>query len=335
MIVLVTGASGFLGGRIAQLLAKRGVEVRALVRHGRDMPHLTGTQVQIQSGDLSDPNSLSRAVIGVSHVIHCAACSTDWAPWPVFFESNVTGVENLVRAAARQPRLERFLHVSTTDVYGYPESPCDESHPLTDVALPYNRSKCMGEQLIWDGAKEFGLPLTVVRPATIFGPRGKAFVIDIARLIRQQTMAVIDGGRVPGGFCYVDNAANGIIQAATHPSTEGQAYNLTDGTGVTWRRYVDTLADALGERRPWINLPSKVAFATARAFETAHRFLRLSGNPLLTRHAVFLLSRNQEYPIQKAQRDFEFSPEISFEEGMARSAAWLQLANRSSAGTLD
>jgi nucleoside-diphosphate-sugar epimerase len=327
MIVLVTGATGFLGGRVAQLLADRGVEVRALVRKGRDVRHLTGTRIQILDGDLSDTESLSRAVAGVSHVIHCAACSTDWAPWPVFFESNVTGVANLVRAAARESRLERFLPVSTTDVYGYPKSPCDESHPLTDVALPYNRTKCMGEERIWNGAKELGLPVTVVRPATIYGPRGKAFVIDIARLLRQRTMAVIDGGRVRGGFCYVDNAATGIIQAATHPNTEGQAYNLTDATGVTWRQYVDTLADVLHERRPWINLPSKAAFAAASAFEAAHRNLRLGGNPLLTRHAVFLLSMDQEYPTEKARRDFGFSPEISFQEGMARTAAWVQSTN--------
>jgi oxidoreductase len=327
MIVLVTGASGFLGGRVAQLLAADGVEVRALVRKGRDVHHLTGTRIQFVPGDLSNTESVTTAVKGVSHVIHCAACSTDWAPWRLFFESNVTGVANLVRAAAHESRLERFLHVSTTDVYGYPKFPCDESHPLTDVALPYNRSKCMGEERLWAGAKEFGLPVTVVRPATIYGPRGKAFVIDIARLLRQRSMAVVDGGCVRGGFCYVDNAATSIIQAATHPSTLGQAYNLADATGVTWRQYVDALADAVGARRPWINLPSKAAFAIARAFETAHGRLRLPGTPLLTRHAVFLLSRDQEYPVEKARRHFGFAPKTSFKEGMARTAAWLQSAD--------
>jgi nucleoside-diphosphate-sugar epimerase len=324
MTVLLTGASGFLGGRVAQLLDSRGASVRVLVRQGRDLRHLVGTRVEVIQGGLCDEESLARAVRGASHIIHCAGCSTDWAPWPVFFESNVTGVENLLRAAAGESRLERFLHVSTTDVYGYPNHPCDESHPLTDVNLPYNRSKCMGEQRVWDTARDIGLPVTVVRPATIYGPRGKAFVADIAKLIRQGSMAVIDGGRAPGGFCYVDNAANGIIDAAMHPLTQGQSYNLSDGTGVTWREYVDALADALGRRRPWINLPSSVAFALAGAFEATHRHLRLAGNPLLTRHGVLLLSRNQEYPIDKAQRDFGFAREISFPEGIARSATWVK-----------
>jgi nucleoside-diphosphate-sugar epimerase len=324
MLVLVTGASGFLGARVAKLLDDRGVETRVLVRRGRDLRHLSGTRLQIIESDLSNPESLSRAVRGASHIIHCAACSTDWAPWGVFFDSNVRGVENLVRAAADESRLQRFLHVSTTDVYGYPEHPCDESHPLTDVGLPYNRSKCMGEERVWGGAREFGLPITVVRPATIYGPRGKAFVIDIAKLIRQRTMAVIDGGLKLGGFCYVDNAANAIIEAATHARTQGRAYNLADATGITWREYVDALADALDQPRPWINLPSRLAFPLAHASESAHKHLHLSGNPLLTRHAVFLLSRNQEYPIGNARRDFGFAPEISFAEGMARTAAWLR-----------
>jgi nucleoside-diphosphate-sugar epimerase len=163
-----------------------------------------------------------------------------------------------------------------------------------------------------------------VRPATIYGPRGKAFATDIAKLIRQGLMAVIDGGYAPGGFCYVDNTVDAIIQAATTRETAGRAYNLADGTGVTWRSYVDALADGLGERRPWINLPSKIAFALAHILEAPHQHLRISGRPLLTRHAVYLLSRSQEYPAGRARREFGFSPAVSFEEGMARTIQWLK-----------
>ncbi len=325
MAVLVTGATGFLGGRLAQVLAGRGATVRVLARPRRSLQHLSGTPVEVIHGDLAALDSLTRAVHGVTHVYHCAACSTDWAPWRNFYEANVDGVKNLLDAAARVDSLQRFLHVSTTDVYGYPVVPCDESQPLTDVGLPYNRTKCQGEEAVWRAARDRGLPVTVVRPATIYGPRSKDFALEIAQLIRQGWMMVIDGGRAPGGFCYVDNAVDAILQAASHPQTIGCAYNLADGTGVTWRQYVDALADGLGERRPRLNMSATAAFALARFFELAYGALRISMRPLLTRHAVQLLSRNQEYPNLRARQEFGFAPAVSFEEGVRRTVEWLKL----------
>jgi nucleoside-diphosphate-sugar epimerase len=303
------------------LLASGGVAVRVLARAGGDLRHLADCPVEIVRGSLTDTESLAAAVRGVTHIYHCAACSTDWAPWRVYYEANVIGVRNLLAAAIAAGGVRRFLHVSTTDVYGYPRHPCDESGPLTDVGLPYNRTKCQGEELVRE-ASAAGLAVTIIRPATIWGPRGKAFAADIAQLIRQGLMAVLDGGRSPGGFCYVDNAAEALIAAAHAQETLGRAYNIADGTGVTWRTYVDALADGLGRRRPWIDIPSAVAFPLAFAMEAARRCL--PGRPLLTRHAVRLLSRNQEFPIESARRDFGFRPEVSFEEGMARTIAWLK-----------
>jgi nucleoside-diphosphate-sugar epimerase len=317
---LVTGGSGFLGGRLAQLLAARDVTVRALVRDGSDTRHLGDSRIELVRGSLTDGESLAAAVRGVTHVYHCAACSTDWAPWRVYYDANVAGVRNLLEAAAREPGLERFLHVSTTDVYGYPRVPCSESGPLVDVGLPYNRTKLLGENLVRDAS----LPWTILRPATIHGPRGKAFAIDIAALLRQGLMAVIDGGRAPGGFSYVDNVAEAIIAAGASPNTVGRVYNIADGSGATWRTYVDALADGLGLRRPWLSMPSSAAFELARAMEAAHRFLRLPGRPLLTRHAVYLLARDQEFPTEAARRDFGFQPAVSFEEGVERTVAWLR-----------
>ncbi len=151
----------------------------------------------------------------------------------------------------------------------------------------------------------------------------QAFVADIAKLIRQGLMAVIGGGRTAGGFCYVDNAAEAMIRAATARETAGRAYNLADGTGATWRRYVDALADGLGCRRPWIDLPVRAAFALAGIMEAPHRWLGVPGRPLLTRHAVLLLARDQEFPVERARREFGFRPAVSFEEGVRRSVEWV------------
>src|ERR1700684_211169 len=111
---LVTGASGFLGARLAQMLIAQGDEVVVLARPTSDLRHLTGLPFTLVAGDLGDSDALTRALHGVQRVFHCAACSTDWAAWETYYSANVTGPVNLLEAARACPTLERFVHVSTT-----------------------------------------------------------------------------------------------------------------------------------------------------------------------------------------------------------------------------
>lgn len=324
MPALITGASGFLGGRLAQLLLADGDAVTVLARPQARLDHLAGSSLRIVRGALTDRSALQQAAAGVTEIYHCAAASTDWATDAVYQESNVAGTEALLEAALAQSTLRRFLHVSTTDVYGYPRVPTTEDAPLVDAGLPYNRTKRLAELAVWRAAHDAGLPVTIVRPATIYGPRGKAFVTDIAALLRDRLMLLIDGGRRRGGFIYVDDVAEAMRVAATSPRTLGEVYNLCDGAGGTWRQYVDGLADALQLKRAWLNLPYPAANALARAIELPWLvFPHLGGRPLLTRHAVVLLGRDQEFPIAKAQAHFAFAPKIFLEEGLRRSADWL------------
>ena len=324
MPVLVTGASGFLGGRLTEMLAERGETVRILARATSDLRHLSHLQMQIVRGDLDDAAALAEAMRGVRVVYHCAACSTDWAPLATYLTTNIVGTQNLLDAAMGAGTVERFLHVSTTDVYGYPQVPCDEDAQLRDVGLPYNRTKIQGEEAVWRAHRDGGLPVTVVRPATIYGPRGKDFVVEIASMLRQGMMLLIDGGRARGGFTYVDNVAQGMMAATASSKTVGRAYNISDGTGVTWRDYTCALADALGYRRPRFSLPFPIAMALGASMEVPFGLLKLDGRPLLTRHAVYLLARDQEYPGARAREDFGFAPQVSFADGMARSAEWVR-----------
>ena len=323
MTSLVTGASGFLGGRLVQMLCEQGEEVVILARGGADLRHLPEHGVEIVRGDLADHAALVRAARRVQRIFHCAACSTDWAPLATYEAANVDGTANLVAAALRAPMLQRLVHVSTADIYGYPEIPCAEDHPFVDTGLPYNRSKGMAEEKVWFAVREHGLLTTIVRPATIYGPRGKDFTQEIGQMLRQRLMATVDHGTAPGGFIYVDTVAQAMIDASLSPVTVGQAYNLAEGSGATWAEYLRLFAAQLGTAAPWIHLSGGTAMGLAKIFEAVHRGLRLGGRPLLTRHAVYLLGRSQEFPNAKARRDFGFVPRITLEEGVRRSVAWL------------
>ncbi|HZU57903.1 MAG TPA: aminotransferase class I/II-fold pyridoxal phosphate-dependent enzyme [Actinocrinis sp.] len=324
--VLVAGASGFIGGHLVRRLADHGYRVRALVRRRSDHTALAGLPIELATGSLDDPESLRRAAEGVRYVYNCTGKSADWGPWEEFRSVNVDGCVNLVNAAAQAGTVERFLHLSTTDVYGYPVIPCDESTEPRDIGLPYNRSKVMGERAVREAAARAGLPLTIVRPVSVYGPRSKDFVIEIANLLLKKQMVYIGGGRVPAGLLYVGNAADAIIAACTSPDTIGRAYNLRDAELTTWREYIEALARGIGAKAPSVNLPGPLATGVATVSEKVYGALRISARPVLTRHAVRLLDRYQSYPIDRAREDFGFKSETSFEEGMRLTLAWLDSA---------
>ncbi len=303
------------------MLVEQGADVTVLARPTSDVRHLKGLPIAISEGTLIAAESLRKAVAGCTHIFHCAACSTDWAGLQTYIDANVTGTQNLLEAAAGLPALQRFVHVSTTDVYGYPALPGDETMPLVETDLPYNRTKVQGERAVWKAAAA-GLPVTVVRPATIYGPRGKDFTVEVAKLLRQRLMATVDSGTAAGGFIYVDDVAAAMIAAASSAVAVRQAYNLADGSATTWERYLSLFAGALHARPPWINLSFASAMRLATAMELPHRY-GLPGKPLLTRHAVYLLGRSQEFSANKARQDLGWTPRVGVEEGIARSVRWL------------
>ncbi|MGH3376133.1 MAG: aminotransferase class I/II-fold pyridoxal phosphate-dependent enzyme [Actinoallomurus sp.] len=324
--VLVAGASGFIGGHLTRRLVEHGHNVRVLVREGSDRSAFDDLPVEVEVGSLSDVESLHRATAGVRHVYNCTGMSADWGPWSDFEQVNVHGSRNLVEAAADAGTVERFLHVSTTDVYGYPVKPCDESAGLNDIGLPYNRSKVLGERAVTRAAERAGLAYTIVRPVSVYGPGSKDFVIEIANLLLAKQMVYVRKGRAPAGLLYVGNAADAMIAAATAASTAGRAYNLRDPEMTTWREYIEALAAGLGVKPPSISLPSAVATGVASASEKVYGSLRVKSRPVLTRHAVHLLNRDQSYSIERARDDFGFKSAVGFEEGMRHTIDWLNSA---------
>ncbi len=320
---LVTGGSGFLGSHLVEALIARGERVRVLTRPTSQTDHLESLGVELVHGDLSDRPSLETALQSIERVYHCAALAADWGTWEAFRAANVTGVDNLL-AAALESNVDKVIHVSTTDVYGHPDYPADESAPFRPRGWPYGDTKIEGEQIVWDYHRQHGLPITVVRPVNIYGPRSTTFVMEIVDLLKEGGMIHIGSGEKPAGLAYVSNVVDLMLRAADSDASVGQAYNACDGSAVTWRQYVDRLAEIVGAPSPRVTIPHRLAYLLGWGMEKIYGALRITSRPLLTRMTADLFSTDQGFPIEKARRELGYEPQVDFEEGMRRVQAWLQ-----------
>lgn len=318
---LVTGATGFIGGHLARRLVEAGWRVSVLVRDPARLAPDLRERATIITGSLSDQAALDRAVAACEVVFHCAANAQSWDTDAAYREANVEGPANLVAAIARaNPGLGRLLHVSTVDVYGFPETPCDETAAPREAGFGYGDSKLRGEALVRDGAARHGIPLTVIRPGNVIGP-GSQFVARIGEALRSGLMIAVDGGRAHAGLIDVDNLCGDMIWAATSPEAAGQCYNARDPGDATWAAFNARLRGAIGGRGLVVSLPFGLADLAARAIEILYR-VAPSREPLLHRLLVRMFGRTCGHSAEKLLAARGGAGRIGFDETMRRSAEW-------------
>lgn len=325
---LITGATGFIGGHLAERLAQEGWAVRCLARATSDVSHLDSVDVETVEGDLRDAASLISAVKGCRVVFHCGALVSDWATVDEILSVNVGGTRNLL-AASVGASVERLVHVSSTDVYGYRGGETiDESYAGSRFSNWYAESKRRAESEVRRVEAAHGLAAVILRPATVYGPRSREVVGDIAHAIRSGHMLLIDRGRPTAGLVYVDNLIEAAVLAAGHDAATGQAFNVTDQLDVTWRQFTDDLARGLECAGPRWSVPFGAANAVAFTLEHGYRLVRgatgLKTRPLLSRQAVHVLGTDQRFSSHKLRDMLGWEPRTSYAAGLARTVAWLR-----------
>jgi nucleoside-diphosphate-sugar epimerase len=320
--VLVTGATGFIGGHIARRLVADGRPVRALARATSDTSGLAG--VELVRGDLTDPDSLRSAAAGCRAVVHCAALVSDWATVAEIRAVNVAGTEHVVDAC-RTAGVARLVHLSTTDVYGHPGGAAvDEAREPGPFRNWYAQTKLEAEAVVRDR----GVPAVIVRPATVFGPGSEDVVGQIADAVLGGHMLLIGHGRANAGLAYVANVADLVVAALDHPDAPGETFNATDGLDVTWRRFVADLAVGLGGTPARWSLPYGAAAAIGLGLEQAYRLARrttgLTLPPLLSRQAVQVMGIDQDFSNARARERLRWAPRVGYADGLAATLDWLR-----------
>jgi nucleoside-diphosphate-sugar epimerase len=327
-LCLVTGASGFIGGRLTERLVREGYPVRCLVRAGSDTSKLDELDVQIAVGDLSSASSLARSTEGAHHVFHCAALVSDWATVEEIARTNVEGTRTLLDACVGAS-VRRFIHFSSTDVYGYPDGAAvDETYAATRFRNWYAQTKLDAEAEVHRAESAHGLDTVVLRPATVYGPGSKEVVGEIARAIEGRHMLLIDRGRAVAGLCYVENLIDAALLALRHDAAPGQAFNVSDGLSTSWREFTDDLAGGLGCPRVRWSAPYRLANGVGFSLEHGYRLLRratgLTLPPLLSRQAVQVLGKNQDFSAAKLREMLGWQPRVDYAAGLETTLEWLR-----------
>jgi len=328
-ICLVTGATGFVGAHVVTRLLKEGYQVRALARATSDTSHLEALPVEIVTADLTDPVSLKRAVTGCRYVVHSAALVSDWASVNEIKQANVTGTSDLL-AASIAAGVERFIQISSTDVYGYPGGAgVDEHHAANGFRNWYAETKQEAEGAVQAANRLDGLETVILRPATIYGPGSKETVGEIAKALKAGgMMLLVGGGKADAGLCYVENLVDAIVLTLRAENIAGEAYNVCDGVDITWRQFTSDLADRLGFAHARISMPYPVAYAIGAALEHGYRAVHsqtgLTTRPLLSRQAVQLLGLPQSFSNQRLREQLGWAPRVEYDDAMDLTAAWVR-----------
>jgi dihydroflavonol-4-reductase len=269
----LTGATGFVGRHVAQLLARGGHRVRCLVREHSDTQFLEGLGADFEfvTGDVLEPRTLDAFCEGADWLIHCAGYRDFWhASREFYFELNCRGAENVMRAALAA-NVKKIVHVSTPLAYGTPsEMPFDEDSPAGPQHSDYARSKYLGDCAVWGLFEEKGLPLTIVYLAAVIGAGDPRPTMEVRRFAQGRIPALV-GADTAFIYVHVRDAALAIVRAAENPNSVGQRY-LVGGERATTREYFQIISDLTGVPLPRFEVPNAVILPLARMLTAIARW---------------------------------------------------------------
>ncbi len=318
--VLVTGATGFIGGRLAQRLAlEEGAVVTGTGRQLDKAQFLSDIGVKLVSADLQDTAVMQQIMAGQEIVFHCAALRAKHkANDDVAEKVNSTVIESLLRLAA-EVGVRRFIHVSSMNAYGPPQRPVvDETHPLnTHQRDTYGRTKALGEVVAWQTAAELDLELVVVRPGMVYGPRSDGWSIRMVQVLQQGLPVIYGGGNGNTYQVYIDNLIDGMLLTAVRSQAAGEAFNFVDPP-VSWRTFFNYYAAMCGEK------PRAIPMWAAKVMALASEKLNLALP--LTRERLEYYIQSPTFPLTKPEELLGYRPRVDIDEGMKRTEAWLHEA---------
>jgi nucleoside-diphosphate-sugar epimerase len=316
---LVTGANGFIGSHLVELLLRKKYSVRCLVRKTSDLRWLQGSDVEYIYGDLFDANALRTAVEGVEYVYHSAGV-TKAKTKEEYYRGNTEGTRNILTAASTAGNtLRRFVQISSQAAVG----PSPTKSPIAEDAAPhplttYGKSKWKAEQECQQVSAN--LPITIVRPPAVYGPRDKD-IFEFFHTMSRGLQPMIGLRDKFVSLIHVEDLVRGFVLAAESSVSEGQTYFITSREVYSWHSLGEITRNVLGKNAFRLRIPEPIVFAVAGI---AQFFSLFSSKP-----ALLNIEKGRDIVQDfwtcdpgKAKRDFGFEEAIDIVSGIRRTVDW-------------
>lgn len=323
MRVLVTGATGLVGGHLTGRLLERGDEVHALVRDRVKAEPIERQGAVLVDGDLSDANSLRTALSDYDVVYHCAAqvALPHQGDRDHILDTNAQGTRDLLQACI-DARVKRFVFVSSVAVYGGSQTVgISEEHPYA-ASGHYSESKILAEEAVRELEANSDIEVVILRPCVIYGPGDHNFLPPLMESFIGGFFPLVSGGKQLLDMVYVSDVADAIVLAGTAPQAAGQAYNITDGKQHSIKEIVQAVERNLDRPFKGIYLPYFVAYVAAAVIYSISKLIKPKADPLISPAGIRSLKKSHHYKIEKIQEDLGYYAKVDLNDGIQRTLEW-------------
>jgi 2-alkyl-3-oxoalkanoate reductase len=326
MKIAVTGAAGFLGRVLAHDLKSSGHEVLALVRDDADLNEFCAAGISAHAMDLSEPNRCDELFRGCQAVVHCAALTKSFGRWIDFKRINVDITKNIMESA-RQARVPKVIHVSTTSVYGN-----ERNHYGTDeesdfgrrVVDPYTRSKIWADKIVLELLRSEGMPVIILRFGNLWGPGDQNTLPAIVRGLKRGRLFIEGGGDNILSLTHIENAVAALKLTLNKRDLFRGVFNITDGARITSRKFISDIISLLGIKYDLKNIPYPLLYSAGYLLEQLYIAFRRSENPPLTRFAARLLKYHAIFDISQAVSELGYRPVRTYSQCLAGATPYIR-----------
>lgn len=322
---LVTGGGGFVGKAVVRLLLENNVQCRVLGRNR--YPEIESLGVDCRVGDIRDRQAVIEASRGVDCVFHVAALAGIWGKWKTYYDINVAGTENILEGC-RKNGVPYLVYTSTPSVVFSQQNIAGEDETLpyaTRFLCHYARSKVMAEKMVLLANNQV-VKSCAIRPHLIWGPGDPHLVPRLIEQGRKGKLAIVGSGKNLVDITFIENVAHAHVLAAENLSTSatcaGKAYFIGQEKPVALWEWINSLFVELGMVPVRKKVPFTVACGVGAVYEILYRLFRLQGEPRMTRFLAYQLAHSHFFSHKNAEKDFNYRPIVSIEEGMKLLVAW-------------
>ncbi|MAK63915.1 MAG: 3-beta hydroxysteroid dehydrogenase [Maricaulis sp.] len=318
MKILVSGATGFLGGHLVRHLARRGDEVIALGRDREKLETLRPFCSGLTACDLARPVEVSWP--GIDAVVHAAALSSPWGRHDAFRRANIDGTRHMIELA-RASGARRFVLISSPSVYFRFADQYDvaESTPLPKPVNAYAATKRQAELLTLAATD---LDPVILRPRGLYGRGDTALLPRLRKAALSGPLPLLRGGRAATDLTHIDDVVSAVLAALSAPTDLPQrVFNISGGEALPVRRIAEAAARRSGITPRWRSLPITPVLAAARLSEMVCRTLPGSPEPRATAYGVGLFAYHQTLDLSAARTWLDWRPQVDFETGLDRTFA--------------